>query len=289
MSQEEFPVEFIMDSVQAIMAPIKQPKAFLFDIGGVCVISPMQAILDYETSKGIPPGYVNYCIAKTKPNGFWHRLERGEDPMDAAWFQGFTAELNNTDHWTSFYTEKLNRSEKVPPLPHIDGEWLFWSMMRASQEPDPWMYPALKSLKASGKFLLAACSNTVIFPEGHPYNSRGDLKSLFDVFVSSAHVGIRKPERTMYEHTLAEINKFAKENASTRGKRLGWEQGIRPEDVVFLDDIGENLKAGREIGFGTIKVPLGRTYEAVDELEKMTGLKLAGDHPRIPVLPKAKL
>ena len=30
------------------------------------------------------------------------------------------------------------------------------------------------------------------------------------------------------------------------------------DEVVFLDDIGENLKAARERGFGTIKVDLGR-------------------------------
>jgi hypothetical protein len=35
-------------------------------------------------------------------------------------------------------------------------------------------------------------------------------------------------------------------------------------------------------------VKLGRAYEAVDELEKVTGLKLAGSHPRVPVEPKIK-
>ncbi|RFU27445.1 hypothetical protein B7463_g8895, partial [Scytalidium lignicola] len=273
------------------MAPSKQPRALLFDIGGV--VSPMQAILDYETSKGIPPGYVNYCISKNKPNGFWHRLERGEIPMDAAWFQGFTADLNNPSHWSSFYSaqrQKLNLPEKIPPQPPIDGEWLFWDMMRASRDPDPWMYPALKKLKESGQYLLAACSNTVIFPEGHEYNNaRGDLRGLFDIFISSAHVGLRKPDPAIYKLVIAEIDRFAKENASTRGKGLGWENGIQPEEIVFLDDIGENLKAAKEIGFGTIKVPLGRSYEAVGELEKLTGLKLAGDYPRIAVPPKAKL
>jgi len=30
---------------------------------------------------------------------------------------------------------------------------------------------------------------------------------------------------------------------------------------------------------------LGRAYEAVDELERVTGLKLAGDAPRVPAGP----
>lgn len=54
------------------------------------------------------------------------------------------------------------------------------------------MYPALQALKKSGKYILAALSNTVIFPEGHPFSNPPpdkDIKRVFDVFVSSAHVG----------------------------------------------------------------------------------------------------
>jgi hypothetical protein len=38
----------------------------------------------------------------------------------------------------------------------------------------------------------------------------------------------------------------------------------------------------------TIKVPLGRSYEAVEELERITGLQLQGTHPKVPILPKGK-
>jgi hypothetical protein len=67
------------------------------------VVSPFQAILDYELSKKIPPGWVNYSISKTKPNGFWHRLERGEGLMDKEWFAGFTSDLHNQQRWEDFY------------------------------------------------------------------------------------------------------------------------------------------------------------------------------------------
>jgi FMN phosphatase YigB (HAD superfamily) len=69
---------------------------------------------------------------------------------------------------------------------------------------------------------------------------------------------------------------------------LGWAVGVRAEEVVFLDDIGENLKAAKAVGFGTIRVPLGRAYEAVEVLEGVTGLKLAGDHPKVPIEPNYK-
>lgn len=152
------------------------------------------------------------------------------------------------------------------------------------------MYPALLKLKESGKYIIAALSNTLIFPPDHPYSAMivNDVRSVFDVFVSSAHVGLRKPDPAMYELALKEVDKFARENASGKGKGKVWDNGIRADEILFLDDIGENLKAGRKAGFQTIKVHLGRAFEAVDELEAITGLKLAGEHPRVAVKPEIR-
>ncbi|RSL62022.1 hypothetical protein CEP51_013539 [Fusarium floridanum] len=275
--------------------PEEKPKVLLFDIGGVCVVSPFQAILDYELSLGIPPGWVNYSISSTAPNGYWHRLERGEVPMDDSFFNGFTQDLHDQARWDAFYKREQGKNPKLsketPPVPDVDARWLFNEMMTVSSSPDPWMYPALKNLKESGQFILAALSNTVIFPPGHKLHVENffdePVRALFDVFVSSAHVGIRKPDPKMYQFALTQI----REHAETfkwlpRGQGLGWDEGIDVGDVVFLDDIGENLKEARKQGFRTIKVNLGRAFEAVDELERVTGLKLAGDHPKIPVEPK---
>jgi len=231
---------------------------------------------------------VNYSISKTKPHGFWHRLERGEVLMNKEWFDGFTTDLRDEKRWTDFYTSTRGRNPRLhkttPPLPDIDGEDLFWGMMRGSRDVDPWMFPALKKLKESGKYILAALSNTVIFPPGHSYEkSHSELKVIFDVFVSSAHVGMRKPNADIYQYTVKELDKWAKSNAR-RGR--GWEEGVKPDEIVFLDDIGENLKTAKELGFGTIKVNLGKAYEAVDALEELTGLKLAGNHPRIAIKPR---
>lgn len=182
----------------------------------------------------------------------------------------------------------------VPEVPVIDGESLFWEMMGAARTPDPWMLPALVKLKESGRFLLAALSNTVIFPPHHEF-SRGtpdsaiDPRTLFDVFISSAHVGLRKPSPEIYQFALKEVKKYAKEHAATRGKGLGWEKGIEPGDIVFLDDIGENLKFARKAGWRTIKVHLGKAFDAVTELEEITGSQLAGDHPKVAIESRAKL
>ncbi|OBT47329.1 hypothetical protein VE00_02148 [Pseudogymnoascus sp. WSF 3629] len=289
-------VELALNTVEALMAPKKQPKVILFDIGGVCVVSPLREILNYELSNGIPPGWVNHSLSKTAPNGAWHKLERGEIKCDEDFFAGFNHDLRDPLRWKAFYTEAMQKEGKtvtaIPPLPQVDAEWLFWEMMRASRASDPWMWPALQKLKTSGKYIIAALSNTIIFPEGHEYNDANEVRGIFDIFISSAHVGLRKPDPAIYNLALSTVNEYAQKNASAQGKELSWGNGIKAEDVVFLDDIGENLKAAKKVGFGTIKVQLGQAYDAVAELEKLTGLDLAGDHPKVssaPKISKAKL
>ncbi|KJZ78702.1 hypothetical protein HIM_02093 [Hirsutella minnesotensis 3608] len=300
-SLEEPVIDQILLAVDDIVMEHQiRPKVLLFDIGGVCVVSPFQAILDYEVKLGIPPGWINYSISKSAPNGFWHRLERGEIPMDRDFFDGFNTNLHDAALWKTFYQRERTKNpslpRQLPPLPTLDGEWLFNEMMTSSLAPDPWMFPALKALQKSGKYILGALSNTVIFPPHHKLyrtNFFNDpLRSLFDVFVSSAHVGHRKPDPQIYRLAVTKLDEFARQNAdSERGRRLDWVSGIRAEDVLFLDDIGENLREARAQGFETVKVRLGKAYEAVEELEKVTGLKLQGSHPKTPsgpVLPNPK-
>lgn len=207
--------------------------------------------------------------------------------MNTDWFAGFTNDLHQPSLWSDFYTSARTKDPSLPatapPVPTIDGEALFWEMMRASRDPDPWMYPALQKLKASGKYILAGLSNTMIFPVDHAYRAHANdgVRGIFDVFISSAHVGMRKPDAVIYQYAVRELDSYAKTNP---GK--GAPEGVKAEDILFLDDIGENLKAAKAQGFRTIKINLGRAFEGVDQLEEVTGLKLAGDHPRIAVTPK---
>lgn len=175
-----------------------------------------------------------------------------------------------------------NIGSSVPPIPSIDGESLFWSMMSASRHPDPYIFPALERLLSQkDRPIIGALSNTVIYPPGHPWSRKGlssssssppsskvadaflfNLKDYFDVYIASAEVGMRKPSRDIYDLALQRLDEFDKHKGG---------KGVNPEDVVFLDDIGENLKTGREVGMKTIKVQLGKTWRAVKELEGVLG------------------
>jgi len=275
----------------------RRPRVLLFDVGGVCVVSPFQAILDYEKRLGIPPGWVNFSISATNPHGAWQKLERGEVPLDDVWFKAFKRDLSDEKRWRGYCTRFLARGRgrgdeveeaayHVPPIPDIDAESLYWEMMRIARTPDPHMYPALKKLRAAadesaGRLILGAWSNTSIFPPGHPFNDsttpegkeNAELKALFDVFVSSAHVGMRKPDEDIYRYTITRLHEYVK-------TRWGGD-GVKAEDITFLDDIGSNLRTARKLGMGTIKVELGRADKAVAELEKLTGLNLTDGKARL--------
>ncbi|KAF2725924.1 HAD-like protein [Polychaeton citri CBS 116435] len=276
-----------------------RPTVLLFDIGGVCVVSPFQAILDYERSRGIPDGWINWSISQSGHDGAWQRLERGEILLDQAFFRNFKSDLSNERRWRAYFARHLAKQQKgsqghaageaayqAPSVPDIDSEWLYWEMMRISREMDPHMFPALKRLRrhadeSNGKLIIGALSNTSIFPPGHPYNDAAtpegkrntELKSIFDVFVSSAHVGMRKPDEDIYRFAVKELGTFA----SSRGSKVI----IEPGDIVFLDDIGANLRTAKKVGMRTIKVSLGRADLAVKELERITGLGLTSEKARL--------
>jgi microsomal epoxide hydrolase len=251
-------------------------------------VSPFQAILDYEIEHGIPPGWVNFSIQRSAPHGAWQQLERGEVELGKGFFATFKAQLEVASLWAEFWAQQLRKGAvkgpEAPPMPEIKATELFWEMMRISRRPDPCMYPALKKLRASGNFVLGALSNTVAFPDGivddkgvefthqlvhdqgtvHSGDSV-DIKDAFDVFISSAHVGLRKPDRRIYELAVRELDK------ESRRRGMG---AVGMGEVLFLDDIGSNLKGAKECGIRTLRIVLGETERAVRELEELTGVRL---------------
>jgi putative hydrolase of the HAD superfamily len=76
---------------------------------------------------------------------------------------------------------------------------------------------------------------------------------LFDVIIESSKVGVRKPDPRFYELACEALS-------------------IRPDEAVFLDDLGINLKPARAMGMTTIKVV--DPDDAIAELESVLGLPL---------------
>lgn len=106
--------------------------------------------------------------------------------------------------------------------------------------------------RCSQRLITAMLTNNV---EGVDRDDRfGDLLALFDPIVESSKVGVRKPDPRFYE--------MACELAD-----------VQPAEVVFLDDLGVNLKPARAMGMTTIKVDDPAT--ALADLEAVVGFPLA--------------
>lgn len=77
------------------------------------VLSPFQAILDFERKNGIPTDWINFAIRYSSPNGHWQRLERAEIKIGPDFFKGFTADLHNRHAWKEFHRSFRNEKHKL--------------------------------------------------------------------------------------------------------------------------------------------------------------------------------
>lgn len=115
----------------------------------------------------------------------------------------------------------------------------------------PEMVTALDRLRDAG-YLLACLTNNVVGSTGDRPDV-DDAMSRFAHIIESSRVGVRKPERAFYEIACATA-------------------GVEPEEVVFLDDLGINLKPAAAMGMTTIKVV--DPGSALAELGAVLGLEL---------------
>jgi putative hydrolase of the HAD superfamily len=204
-------------------------RAVIFDLGGVVLDSPLHAIARYEQELGIAPGAVNRVVVDTGPAGAWSRLERGELSRRA-----FEAAFEAECRAAGFALSAATLMERI-----------------ALCGPRPDMLRALRTLRGAGLALAALTNN---WAHEDPGGAATDtLRELFDAFVESSKVGLRKPDPRIYRHACEAL-------------------AVAPRETVFLDDIGRNLKAARELGMTTIKVDA--PGPALAELSRHLGLAL---------------
>jgi len=149
--------------------------------------------------------------------------------------------------------------------------------MRSATSYDTNMLTAIKNLRVAGKWRVIALTNNFggyhgtgvslsqeipaaelefLGWQGGPISDH--LRELFDHFYDSSTVGLRKPDPQFYLYACKE-------------------SGVNPEHVIFLDDIGMNLKTAKQLGMTTIHVPIGGTLQAVKQLEEYLGIDLTTD------------
>ncbi|ORE19567.1 epoxide hydrolase N-termina [Rhizopus microsporus] len=241
-------------------------KAVIFDIGGVCVGSPMAGIHAYEQKHGLPRNYINVAIVRQGENGAFQKLERGELKLND-FYKDFGLQLSdptNKEHYKEYLKKTGKPVPEYIPDVHVDGKELFKTMMLETARIDPYIYSALQCLKESGKYTLAALTNNFELPEDDLQEAEAmgasaaiELRGIFDYFIESRLVGLRKPDPNFFLHACRLLN-------------------IQPNEAIFLDDIGMNLRSASQLGMKTIQVKMGHSKEAVKQLESLTGLDLLG-------------
>jgi putative hydrolase of the HAD superfamily len=207
-------------------------RAVIFDFGGVILTSPFEAFARYEADNGLPDGFIRRLNATEPDTNAWARLERSE--VDLAGFADlFEAEARAAGH-------------------AVDGRTVL-GMLAGELRPE--MVEALRRCHDRLKTALLT-NNFVATGPGGTGERAGPMAAVldhFDVIVESSRAGVRKPDPAIYRMVCDEL-------------------GIEPDEAVFLDDLGINLKPARAMGMTTIKVI--DPDAAIAELEAVVGFPL---------------
>jgi putative hydrolase of the HAD superfamily len=190
-------------------------RAVVFDIGGVFFPWPTtEYFLDWGERRGLAR------------DGLAERLWHGPD-IEAANLGEITAEEYARRCAARVGTDQ---AEVYALVEHCFGGDLNEELLAYARTLKP-------------AYRVAALTNTWSF--GRSVIERRDLGSLFDLIVSSAEEGVRKPNPRIYEILIGRL-------------------GVEPEEVVFVDDIEENIEAARMTGMHAVHFV--STRQAVAEL-----------------------
>ena len=210
-------------------------RAVLWDFGGVMTESPFVAFRRFEQARGLPAGFLRNINARNPDSNAWARFERSE--------------LTPAQFDAAFAGEARAAGHEVSGLEVID---LVFGDVRPS------MVLALESSKRH--FTNACVTNNVQAGPGRGFDRDGQRASqwqtvleMFDAVIESSRIGVRKPEPRFFELTCAQL-------------------GITPDQAVYLDDLGTNLKPARAMGMHTIKV--NDPAAAIRELESVLDIPL---------------
>ncbi|WP_103380357.1 HAD-IA family hydrolase [Pseudonocardia dioxanivorans] len=206
----------------------------VFDFGGVITTSPFDAFNRLEAERGLPRDLVRRINTVNPDTNAWAQFERAE--IDEARFDTLFAEEARALGYDLAGRDVL---------------------ALLSGDLRPALVEALDRLRAMG-YRLGCITNNV--PAGHgaqmsPTARKAEaiaaVMARFDHVVESSKVGVRKPDPRVYTMACDAL-------------------GVRPEECVYLDDLGINCKPAAALGMLAIKVTSAE--QALADLEQALGL-----------------
>ncbi len=208
-------------------------RAVLWDFGGVLTTSPFDAFNRFEEQRGYPRNFIRSLNATNPDHNAWAQLEANRISVQE-FDRAFAVESGAAGH--------AIRGAEVLRL--LDGE------------VRPRMVAVLERVKQDFR---VACLTNNIRPRNHPNNDTDTpgaravdaVMNLFEHVLESSVEGMRKPETRFYQLACSRLQ-------------------VAPEEVVYLDDLGINLKPARALGMTTIKVV--SEHQAIEDLGQALGI-----------------
>lgn len=198
-------------------------RAALFDIGGVFYLGPRPAFFAaWEARLGMAPGQ------------FHGRLWYGPD-IEAANIGALAAEEYIRRCAARLGADEADVREIIETA--FGGEHLNADLAAYARTLRPHVR-------------VAALTNTWSF--GRALIERRGIRDLFDLIVTSAEEGVRKPAPRIYEIALERL-------------------AIRPAEAVFVDDTAENTATAQ--GLGMRAILFRSTEQVITELDALLGTR----------------
>ncbi len=210
-------------------------QAIIWDFGGVITSSPFEAFRRYEQAHNLPEDFIRSINATNPDTNAWAKFERNE--------------VTATEFDQLFLEEAKSRGRDVRGADVL-------ALLAGDIRPE--MVAALKTLKANYK--IACITNNVNTGSGagmarsaEKAAAVAEVMALFEHVIESSKTGIRKPDPEIYLMACEALN-------------------ISPEQAIFLDDLGINLKPAKALGMQTIKV--ASAAQALADLETILGHRI---------------
>jgi epoxide hydrolase-like predicted phosphatase len=209
-----------------VLDPLPNVRAVIFDWGGVMERSPDETyVAGWERRLALEPG--------TLPEVLWGKV----------WRQLEVGAITNDD-FRQHIAGRLG-------LPDAEAAGRFVEEFYADDRFNPETVAAARALR--GRYKVALLTNAWPGQDDLIREQFGlDVHTEFDVYVNSAHVGLRKPDPVIFHLTLDRLD-------------------VAPQQAIFLDDMLCNVDSARELGIHTVQF--------VDPVTSLAELEALLGHP----------
>jgi putative hydrolase of the HAD superfamily len=194
-------------------------EGLVFDVGGVLVRTQDQSGRHrWEARLGLKPGSLAWLVFDSE---LGRQAQLGQASMQEVWnWIGDLLDLSQDDLATM--------------------EFDFWS----GDEVDQALCDYIRRLRV--RYRTGMLSNNWV-RDGRAMAEGLGIADCFDAFVTSAEIGVMKPEPRIYRVMLERL-------------------GLSPSQVIFVDDFSENVEAARRLGMHSLQFV--DPVQAQSQLEK---------------------